>query len=197
MQMSRGLAVLLVCLAVNAFAEETREASRAPMAGPCRPWADQQWNCTTPACTSHVQTGQAQPNYQCAEYAARVVASGGHIPGLNPMSAQSFVGAFKYGGKTYDLLWVSSKHFEGENIIGLEDYLIAAGWKNAGTSTANIHDCSVVITDGSKGPYSHAVVGVANNLLNAHNVARKGVAGSTYHINVIYNPPNTTYVERR
>ena len=78
-----------------------------------------------------------------------------------------------------------------------------AGWKYAGTSPNNINECSskfvcesidfaplttagfplcgrlsVLCVNGDKGPYSHAVLGVGNNLLDAHNMARYHVSGS-------------------
>jgi len=146
-------------------------------------FADQNYLCANAACTSKVQPGQGQPNYQCAEFVARTIASTGEIPGLTSTSPQSAYGSYKYNGKTYDLLWTSNKT---GGPLGLEDYLKAAGW----TSGGSVKDGSVAFVNGSHGAYGHVAVGVGNNLLDAHNVARYHVAPSFYHINAIYNPPS-------
>jgi len=40
------------------------------------------------------------------------------------------------------------------------------------------------------GFFADTVVGVGNNIVDAHNVARYRASGSIYTINAIYNPPN-------
>jgi len=146
-------------------------------------FADQNYLCANAACTSKVSAGSAQPNYQCAEFVSRSIANTGEIPGLNANSPQSAYENFKYNGKTYDLLWTSHKT---GGPLGLEDYLQAAGWKSGGS----VKDGSVAFVNGSEGAYSHVAVGVGNNLLDAHNMARYHVPTSYYHVNAIYNPPN-------
>ena len=112
---------------------------------------------------------------------------GGYIPNITPTASQSSYLNYKYNGITYDLLWVSSKQGPPK---GLEDLLIVLGWKNMGTSTSNIHPASAVMCNGSGGAYHHVVVGVGNNVVDAHNVARYQASGSIYHINAVYNPPS-------
>jgi hypothetical protein len=146
----------------------------------CASFADANYLCSTAACTSKVAVGAAQPNYQCAEFVARTIASTGKIPGLTAGSAQSAYGSFSYNGKTYDLLWTS--HRVG-GPLGLEDYLLAAGWKAGGS----VQDCSVVFVNGSAGAWGHVAVGVGANLLDAHNNARLHLAPTAYTVNAVYN----------
>jgi len=148
--------------------------------GSCATFADANYLCANAACTSKVSAGSAQPNYQCAEFVARTLASTGKIPGLTSGSAQSAYGSYKYNGVTYDLLWTSKK---SGGPLGLEDFLIAAGWH---TTTA-VADCSVAFVDGSHGAWGHVAVGVGNNLLDAHNNARLHVATTYYTVNAIYS----------
>jgi len=156
-----------------------------PATNSCAPFANSQWNCASPSCGSHVCTGCGQPNYECAEFVARSLASAGLIP-LSPLSAQSEYGSFRANGKTYDLLWVSSKN---GGIRGLEDYLKDSGWHECGNSQSCINDCSALMVTGSDGPYSHTVVGIAHQVVDAHNVARYQVSASFYAINDVWNPP--------
>jgi len=150
-------------------------------------FANANWNCANAACTSLVSVGSGQPNYECAEFVARSLAAGGLIPGITPGASQNAYYTYKYKGTTYDLLWVSSKQGGPK---GLEDLLIVLGWKHMGTSTSNIHAASAIMCHGSSGNYGHTVVGVGNNVVDAHNVARYKASGSIYTINAIYNPPN-------
>jgi len=134
-----------------------------------------------------VHAGSGQSNYECAEFVSRSLAAGNFIPGITSTASQSAYLNYKYQGVTYDLLWVSSKQGGPK---GLEDLLMKLGWKNAGTSSSNVHAASAVMTRGSGGNYHHVVVGVGNNVVDAHNVARYQETGSFYHINAIYNPPS-------
>jgi len=151
----------------------------------CSKFANSQWNCALPDCKSHVCTGCGQPNYQCAEFVARSLASSKLIP-ISPLAPRSNYGAFKAMGKTYNLLWTSSR---AGGIRGLEDYLKDSKWKSCGATASCIHECSGILVVGSEGPWSHAVVGVGNQLIDAHNVARYHVTPSTYHLNAVWNPP--------
>lgn len=150
----------------------------------CAPFADSQWNCADPGCNSRVNAGDGQDGYECAEFAARSIASAGLIPGLSPTAPQSAYGGFNYNGNTYDLLWTSSSGGEG-GPLGLEDYLQAAGWVSGGS----IQDCSVLLCVGSGGPKTHATLGVGPNLIDAHNMAQYHVPPSFYQINTVWNPP--------
>jgi len=148
--------------------------------GSCASFADANYLCSTAACSSKVASGAAQPSYQCAEFVARTLASTGKISGLTSGSPQSAYGSYSFGGKTYDLLWTS--HRTG-GPLGLEDYLLAAGWKSGGA----VQDCSVVFVNGAHGAWGHVAVGVGANLLDAHNNARLHVATTYYTVNGVYN----------
>jgi len=160
-----------------------------PVNGSCAPFANSQWNCADPSCSSTVGTGDGQPNYQCAEFVSRSLASAGMIP-LNPLASQGDYLNFNVNGKTYDLLWVSSKQ---GGPLGLEDYLRDSGWKSCGASDSCVDDCSALMVVGSEGPYSHTVVGIAPEVCDAHNVARYQVSPSFYNINNVWNPPLNIY----
>jgi hypothetical protein len=105
---------------------------------------------------------------------------------LSPVASQASYGSFHAHGKTYDLLWVSSKQ---GGPLGLDDYLKDSGWHNCGAADTCVDDCSALMVVGSDGPYSHAVVGVGPSLIDAHNVALYHVATSFYHIDNVWNPP--------
>jgi len=144
---------------------------------------------------STVSEGQAQPQYQCAEFVARCLAAAGHI-NLDPLADQSAYGSYTWNGQTYDLLWVSSQQGGPQ---GLEDFLRAVGWQNVGADPSSVVDCSALMVNGAHGPYSHTCVGIGSNVVDAHNMARYHKDGGYYHINAIWNPPswaptyNTTY----
>jgi len=151
----------------------------------CIKFADEQWSCATPSCSSHVCTGCGQPQYQCAEFVSRSLASAKLIP-LDPLAPQAHFGAFRAHGKTYDLLWVS--HKQG-GPLGLDDYLHDSGWHSCGAADSCVKDCSALMVVGSEGSYSHAVLGIGKELCDAHNMARHHVSPSTYKINNVWNPP--------
>jgi len=155
-----------------------------PGGGDCSQFANAQWNCADVSCDRTVCTGCGQPNYECAEFVARSLASAGLIP-LSPYASQGSYGSFNANGKNYDLLWVSSKN---GGIRGLEDYLSDSGW-NSCQSDSCVTDCSALMVVGSEGAYSHTVVGIANQVCDAHNVARYQVPPSFYHINMVWNAP--------
>jgi hypothetical protein len=165
---------------------QTSPPGPPPPAGSCASFANAQWNCVDPDCSSTVSAGTAQPNYECAEFVARTLASAGLIP-LDPLADQSQYGSFSYNGNTYDLLWVSSKN---GGILGLDDYLGAAGWNSCGASSSCVSECSALMVDGSDGAYSHTVVGVSTQIVDAHNMARYQVTADYYNINNVWNPPS-------
>jgi len=123
------------------------------------------------------------------EISPLLIMIGNFIPGITATAAQSDYLNYKYNGVGYDLLWVSSKQGSPK---GLEDLLIALGWQNSGSSASAIKAASAVMCVGSEGAYSHTVVGVGNNVVDAHNVARYQETGSVYQINAVYNPPNSS-----
>jgi len=149
--------------------------------GSCAAFADSQWNCADFNCASHVAAGTPQNNYMCAEFVARTLANAGYIPGLAWNSPQSAYEHYSYKGRSYYLTWTSSKQ---GGLLGLEDFLVAAGWHSGG----GITQCSVVFVTTSSA-YAHVVVGVGANLLDAHNNARQHVGPSYYKaVNAVYNP---------
>jgi len=155
-------------------------------AGGCRAFADANWDCADVSCSQRVAAGSAQPNYECAEFVSRSLASGGHLPGLGPKDPQSAYGSYHFDGKTYDMLWTSSRSaLQGP--LGVEDFLIAKGWHK----TSSIDDCTVVLVVGAEGYETHVAVGVAGDVINAHNMARYHVDGAFYQINNLYAPPGS------
>jgi len=160
-------------------------APPSPPASGCAGFADAEWNCGDPACSYRVNDGDAQPNYACAEFVSRSLAAGGLIP-LSPYDAQSSYGSFSANGKTYDLLWVSSR---GGGPLGLEDYLRDSGWQECGTDPGCTHECSALMVVGADGAWGHTVVGVGDGVCDAHNNARHDVPPTYYNIDDIWNPP--------
>jgi len=152
-------------------------------------FADRYWNCANINCSSTVATGSGQPNYECAEFVSRSLASQKYIPNIGALASQGAYGNYAYGGKTYDLLWVSS-HEGGP--LGLGDLLLALKWTNNGAGGA-VHAASAVFCNGANGAYGHVAVGVASNLIDAHNNARFHVAPSYYTIDAVYNHPALMY----
>jgi hypothetical protein len=134
-----------------------------------------------------VPSGSGQPGYQCAEFVSRSLAAAGYI-GLSPTAPQGAYGSHAYGGRTYDLLWVSSKQ---GGPLGLEDFLRARGWHNVGANPNAVTECSAVMTYGSHGAYSHTVVGISAGTVDAHNNARYHASAGMYNINAVYQPPGS------
>eukprot|EP01116_Phalansterium_solitarium_P006660 TRINITY_DN19001_c0_g1_i1.p2 TRINITY_DN19001_c0_g1~~TRINITY_DN19001_c0_g1_i1.p2 ORF type:complete len:181 (+),score=51.75 TRINITY_DN19001_c0_g1_i1:115-657(+) len=150
-------------------------------------FADANWNCQDVLCKlPRVHAGTYQPNYACAEFVSRTAAAGGYIP-LDPLAAQANYGAFHAGGKVYNLLCCGSKDANpschGEP--GLADYLVSVGWK----ATSSVKAGTACFVEGSDGYFSHAQVGVADGLIDAHNSARYHVA--IYEtVDLLLDPPN-------
>jgi len=149
----------------------------------CGGFADSQWNCADPGCSSTVPEGSPQPNYECAEFVSRSLASGGYIS-LGATDPQGSYANYNYNGQTYDLLWTSSHSAEG-GPLGLEDLLQAMGWSTGG----GVSDCTVLLVEGSGGYETHVAVGIASGLIDAHNNARYHVDSGYYSVDNIYNPP--------
>ena len=101
--------------------------------------------------------------------------------------AQGSYNPYSYGGKSYDLLWVSS--LQG-GPLGLRELLLALGW--SGSASSGIKAGSAVMTTGSNGNYGHTVVGVGSNTCDAHNNARyhQTSCSSYYTVNQVLNPPS-------
>lgn len=163
-------------------------ASASNVTGVVR-FAEDNWNCATASCGSRVKAGTYQPSYQCAEFVSRSLAAGGWIPGIGPHDSQNAYYTYSHNGKHYDLLWVSN--VQG-GPLGLEDLLKVLGWKNVGKAYSSCHAASVVICQGAEGPHSHVAIGIADDLTDAHNMARYHAPLRAYlGIDAIYHPPGT------
>lgn len=150
-------------------------------------YADEYWDCTDMYCTeARVIAGSPQRNFMCAEFVSRALVAAGYITGLDIFSPGSAYDNYEYMGIKYAMRYVSSKQ---HGPLGLEDYLIARGWKTSKNADANIHAGTVMITPGDDSIYGHVVIGVGENLINAHNNARYHVNRNFYKVTLIYNQP--------
>lgn len=109
-------------------------------------YANTHWNCATAACTTRVKAGDAQPDFQCAEFVARALAAAGFIPKLRSTSPQSAFGHYQPGnGKTYDLLSITPG-LAGPHIYSLAQFLLDYGYvKNIHQSTGNAEPGDLVV----------------------------------------------------
>jgi len=147
-------------------------------------FADANWDCADPACSSTVPSGSGQPDYGCAEFVARSLAAGGFIPGLGPLDSQSAFGGWSYDGNTYDLLYCSN----------LSDALSVLGFSKMPNQASSVTAGCGAFGDGGDGYFSHAVIGVAPGVDDAHNNARFHwqVSGSLYNgIDAVWCPPGS------
>jgi len=128
-------------------------------------FANSQWDCTDPSCSSRVAAGSGQPGYECAEFAARSLVYGGYIPGLTATGAQSSYGNWK----GYNLLLVT----------GLADALASLGFKKLANSGSSVTAAVAVFGNGGDGTMSHACIGVGANTVDCHNNARLGISPVT------------------
>jgi hypothetical protein len=162
-------------------------------------FANSQWNCWLPDCSTLVDAGDGQPDYVCADFVSRSIAAGGAMgPSVDPTTFVT--DPFDYGppGNQYDLDWVSSNGPICEatsgnaSNIGLQNYLDATlQWQNVGTNPSDVVAGDVVFVDGDDQcseyvPYAHVVFGVGNGLVDAHNNARYQFAVANYTIDAIY-----------
>ena len=146
---------------------------------PAVQYADSHWNCTDPACTSTVSEGDAQPNFQCAEFVSRSLAADGLIPGLNQDSDQSAFDPYKASnGKNYDLLYVGWTSGAGYNTTaGLYQFLTDTGLAtDIGDDPAGSVPGDVVIYHEGEGHTALLVqtgttVGGSDSIVDAHNNA--------------------------
>jgi len=125
-------------------------------------FANNNWNCADPACDQTVPVGSGQPNYGCAEFVARCIAYGGYFPGLAATAPQGNYYSYAYGGNTYDLCLCSS----------LSDALGALGFSKLAAAYSSVDAGVATFGDGGDGYFSHAVIGVAPQVVDAHNNAR-------------------------
>jgi hypothetical protein len=194
----RKLSILLGSLMLMAallFTFSPLRSGTAEAANATVNFANANWACTTAACTSKVGQGAAQPNYQCAEFAARSLAASGYIPGLSTKSSQSAYENYKPGnGKTYDLLAITPSVATPRGTLA--NFLTTYGYfKNMGESMSDAEPGDLV----AMGNNAHVVVIVSTNrtvastLIDAHNDARyhvslsnelSGFSGSWYLLHI-------------
>ena len=135
-------------------------------------WNWTAWNDSTP-----VAFGDAQPNYQCAEFVARALAAAGLVPGLSPDAPQNDY--FDYtapNGKVYDLLLISDL----PQYNNLYAYLMDSGiGEDVGDQPGEAQPGDIVVTylgaDGTPshtGLVSQAATATSEATVDAHNNAR-------------------------
>jgi len=154
--------------------------------GGCAAFADLQWNCVDPYCSSKVNEGGSQDNYGGAEFVSRSLASAGYVPGLFPTDPQDAYQGYTYGDTTYDLTWASSEHGGGP---GVEDFLWAIGWGGS-ASAGDIMDCAVVFPVSENPEAPDILIGVGNILVDGHAPARYHHDGNEFYIDTVYPPNN-------
>ncbi|MGO8948133.1 MAG: hypothetical protein ACLQUY_10815 [Ktedonobacterales bacterium] len=155
-------------------------------------FANNNWNCVTAACTSTVNAGAAQNDYQCAEFVSRSLAFAEYVPGLGSLSAQS---AYKNynphlgNGRIYDLLAITPEI--SPTGYGLQEYLLNSGFgTKIGTNLSEAVTGDVVVFLGP-------VKGVSG-IVPAHTgiIVVKGSSTSTtlldLHNNARYKYPLST-----
>ena len=140
-------------------------------------YAEAHWNWTAWNDSTPVAFGDAQPDYQCAEFVARALAAAGLVPGLGPDAPQDDY--FHYtapNGKVYDLLLIS----ELPQYNNLSAYLKDSGiGEDVGDQPAAARPGDIVVTylgpDGTPshvGLVSHAATSTGEATVDAHNNAR-------------------------
>jgi len=129
-------------------------------------FANKNWNCADVACSSTVPAGSGQPGYACAEFSARSLCYGGYIPGVGAYDPQGSYYSYSYGGTTYDLCLTTS----------MSDALGALGFTKLAAQASSVTAGVAVFGDGGDGYFSHAVIGVGPQTVDAHNNARYNIA---------------------
>jgi hypothetical protein len=176
--MAVGSALLIAALLLTVGPFRSGTAAHAATQSVPKPtaatFANNNWNCLTAACTRRVKAGQAQPNYECAEFVSRSLAFAGFIPRLGSTSSQSAYGKYKFKGKTYDLLLITPT----AGLHTLADFLLASGdATNIGHNLTKAVAGDVVVFD-THGIPEHTVLIVARGKTTAaikvdsHNNAR-------------------------
>ena len=148
-------------------------------------FAQSHWNWTAWNDSTPVAFGDAQPNYQCAEFVARSLAAAGLVPGLGPNDPQSDY--FNYtapNGKVYDLLLISDL----PQYNNLYAYLMDSGiGEDVGDQPSEAQPGDIVVTYlGPDGTPSHtglvaqAPTATSEATVDAHNNARLNYGYSYY-----------------
>lgn len=145
-------------------------------------FANKNWNCVDPPCSSTVPAGTGQPNYGCAEFVARSLVYGSYIPNIGALDPQSSYYGWSYNGQTYDLCYTTS----------LSSALGALGFVSMPAQASSVSAASAVFGDGGDGYFSHAVIGVGPSHIDAHNNARLHLSVTSDLINgidAVWAPP--------
>jgi len=124
-------------------------------------FANKNWNCADVACSSTVPSNTPQPGYECAEFVARSLCNGGYIPGVGAYDPQGSYYSYNYNGATYDLCYTT----------GLSDALAALGFTKLAAQASSVTAGVAVFGDGGDGYFSHTVIGVGPQSIDAHNYA--------------------------
>lgn len=186
--------VFLLAIAAGTFVWLPRGSAGAANAAVS--YADSHWNCANISCTSKVSAGSSQPNFECAEFVARALATEGKVPGLTSSSSQAAYGSYKAkNGKVYNLLWVGWA-YGGWDGMGLYQYLIQNGiGSNIGNTPSKAVPGDVPIYFEGAGHTSLLVQTGSNPLVDAHNNARyhvgytEGYSLTIVHIANVASPP--------
>lgn len=155
-------------------------------------YADETWNCigSHPPCVgcATVKAHSWQDPYGCAPYVAHCAAAGGFIKHVSLCGTIDEYSSVPYDGHQYELNCVS-QHDTGCSGGGLSltDYLLATGW----TKTQKIKAGTVCAVNGGDGDWTHIILGVGDNICNAHNYAAYHVDCSTEgQPNLCLDPPS-------
>ena len=150
------LTLLLACGALFSLAGTAHAASISYNRTSAVSFANTRWNCAEADCSSRVSQGDAQPNYECAEFVSRALSYGGLTPGMNYYATQAVFGNYNPGnGKIYDMLLVTplSGYHTFESY--LTDYGLAT---NIGQNLSAASDGDVVIFTNASGTPEHTVI---------------------------------------
>ncbi len=178
----------LFCLALAALAIAIKaQSSSSGGVSQAVAFADANWNCLNVDCTQRVSSGTGQPDYACAPFVAHALAAGGFVP-VDPRADNDVYSSVNFNGRSYNLNCCyhldSNPSCHGVNALG--DYLLARGWVRTNSVVAG----TACIVEGAEGPYSHAVFGVGDGIVDAHNDAHYHVPSSNYQLQLCLNPGN-------
>ena len=173
-----GLGSTLLIIAALLFTFSPMRLQTAHANASAITFANNNWACLDVACTTKVQAGDAQPDYECAEFVARSLAFAGYMPGLGSLSPQSDY--YKYNphlgnGRVYDLLLVTPT----SGYYTLQDYLSDSRFAtdiHQNLSSAVVGDV-VIFRDANNVAQHTAIISVATSsasstAVDAHNNAR-------------------------
>lgn len=181
------LALLLACTALFSFGGQAH--AQSPNVVPCcsgggltytrsnaTTYANNHWNWRAYNDSNTVAAGNAQPDFECAEFVSRSLTHGGIVPGLSAYnSSQTAYGNYKPGnGKTYDMLLVTPLSGYHTFQAYLTDYGLAT---NIGHNLSSARYGDVVIFEDSNHVAQHTVIivkvgsGTGTTLIDAHNNA--------------------------